>query len=259
MQPPRNLPAALPRTGLALLLGAALVFSPAPVAAQEAAAQKRNSTKANVEKSKKSAGPAKADWKLLFDGKTTNGWKAFNKEADAPTGWQVEDGVLTTPGGQGDIVTRDRYENFELDLEWKIAPKGNSGIMFRVVDNGPYRRTYETGPEYQLIDDQNYPAQLKDVQKTAANYDLQPAARAVSKPAGEWNHTRIVVQQNRVQHWLNGVKVVEYEIGSDAWRQQVQGSKFASLPGYAKAPRGHIALQDHGDRVWFRNIKIREM
>ena len=230
---------------LALLLGATLVLVTVAARGQHAASG--------------SGSPQKTGWQPLFDGKTTNGWQAFNKPAGTPIGWVVEDGVLTTPGGQGDIVTTGQYENFELDLEWKIAPKGNSGIMFRVVDDGQHQRTYETGPEYQLIDDEGYPAALKDVQKTGANYDLQAVGKKATKPAGQWNRTRLVVKDGRVQHWLNGTKVVEYEIGSEAWQKQVQASKFAKLAGYAQTPRGHIALQDHGDRVWFRNVRIREL
>jgi hypothetical protein len=246
-------------TWMAMLAGAALALGTSTAGAQEASNTSSNSAKAGTAKTKLAAGEEKAGWKLLFDGKTLNGWKAFKKDAGAPTGWVVENGILTTPGGKGDIVTTGQYENFELDLEWKIAPKGNSGILFRVVDDGRHERTYETGPEYQLIDDQNYPAELKEVQKTAANYDLEPATKGASKPAGEWNRTRLVVKEGRVQHWLNGEKVVEYEIGSDAWKKQVQGSKFAPMPGYAKTAKGRIAFQDHGDRVWFRNVKIKEL
>ena len=240
---------------LALLLGAGLVLVTLSARGQNAAS---GSGTPKQETPRRGAGRQQAGWQPLFDGKTTNGWRAFNKPAGTPTGWVVEDGVLTTPGGQGDIITTGQYENFELDLEWKIAPKGNSGIFFRVVDDGRHQRTYETGPEYQLIDDEGYPAALKDVQKTAANYDLQPVGKKAAKPAGQWNRTRLVVEDGRVQHWLNGTKVVEYEIGSEAWQRQVQASKFAQLPGYAQTPRGHIALQDHGDRVWFRNVRIRE-
>jgi hypothetical protein len=241
---------------LALLLGAGLVLVTVSARAQQASS---GGDTPNKETARRKSGPEQAGWQSLFDGKTTNGWRAFNKPAGTPSGWVVEDGVLTTPGGQGDIITTGQYENFELDLEWKIASKGNSGIMFRVVDDGQHQRTYETGPEYQLIDDEGYPAALKDVQKTGANYDLQAVEKKATKPAGQWNRTRLVVKDGRVQHWLNGTQVVEYEIGSEAWQKQVQASKFAKLPGYAQTPRGHIALQDHGDRVWFRNVRIRKL
>jgi hypothetical protein len=244
---------------ICLLLTTGLITAAMQARAQRAVAKPGTASREPDGLNKLSPAEKKAGWKLLFDGKTTSGWRAFGKATDVPTGWIVENGSLTTPGGKGDLVSANQYENFELDFQWKIAPKGNSGLMFRVVDDGTHARTYETGPEFQLIDDENYPMELKEVQKTAANYDLQPASKKTGKPAGEWNHSRLIVKNGLVQHWLNGTKVVEYQIGSEAWKKQVQGSKFASMPGYAKAAKGHIALQDHGDQVWFRTLKIKDL
>jgi hypothetical protein len=162
-----------------------------------------------------------------------------------PEGWSVIDGALTRGGKAGDIVSVDQFGDFELTLEWKIAPGANSGLFYRVVetpDDGPM---WQVAPEYQLIDDRGYKGPLKDTQKTAANYDLQPPGRDATKPAGEWNTTRIVVNGSHVEHWLNGALVAK--------------TKFKDHPEYARARRGHIGIQDHGDWAAFRNIRIREI
>jgi hypothetical protein len=198
----------------------------------------------------------KDGWKLLFDGHTTTGWHNFQKQSIQ--GWMVQDGVLTTPGNQGDIVSERQFENFELSIEWRIQAQGNSGIFFYVQEDSQYGKIWHTGPEYQLIDDNNYHVTLKDNQKSGANYDMQaPAILAANKP-GEWNHARILVNKGHVEHWLNGEKVIAYDFDSPVWQQQLAASKFASYD-YAKKRKGAIALQDHGDPVAFRNIKIREL
>jgi 3-keto-disaccharide hydrolase len=201
---------------------------------------------------------APGTWRPLFDGKTTAGWRGFLAKA-MPDGWKVVDGALTRVGKAGDIVTLDEFADFELMLDWKIAPRANSGIFYRVVENEEDESMWMVAPEYQLIDDKGYPQKLKDTQHTGANYDLQPPARDASKPAGEWNTTRIVAQGNHVEHWLNGVKLLEYEIGSPVWEQLVARSKFKDHPRYAHSPKGRIGIQDHGDWAAFRNIKIREL
>ena len=196
-------------------------------------------------------------WRPLFDGKSTAGWRGY-KQQQMPAGWSVIDGALTRGGKAGDIVSVDQFGDFELTLEWKIAPGANSGLFYRVVetpDDGPM---WQVAPEYQLIDDRGYKGPLKDTQKTAANYDLQPPARDATKPAGEWNITRIVVNGSRVEHWLNGVAIVKYELWTDEWKALVAKSKFKDYPQYARARRGHIGIQDHGDWAAFRNIRIRE-
>ena len=197
-------------------------------------------------------------WRSLFDGKTTTGWRGFRAK-QMPDGWKVVDGALTRVAEAGDIVSTDEFGDFELTIDWKIAKGANSGIFYRVVENDEDESMWMVAPEYQLIDDKGYPEKLKDTQHTGANYDLQPPARDVSKPAGEWNTTRIVAKGNHVEHWLNGVKLVEYEIGSPQWEQLVAKSKFKDHPRYARAMKGRIGIQDHGDWTAFRNIRIREL
>jgi len=199
-------------------------------------------------------------WRLLFDGKSTAGWHTFAK----PTvvGWQVENGELIALGQGGDhandIVTNDAFENFELVVEWKLAPKANSGILFNVVEKG-YEAVYATGPEYQLIDDDGWPDKLEDWQHTAANYAMHPPTAKAAKPVGQWNLTKIVVNTGHVQHWLNGVKVVEYDMWTPDWEARVKAGKWKDYPGYGRAKRGLIGLQDHGNKIWFRGIKIRTL
>ncbi|MCB8994810.1 MAG: DUF1080 domain-containing protein [Bacteroidales bacterium] len=198
-------------------------------------------------------------WKLLFDGKTMDEWRSFH--SDSISGWTIEDHCLTGLGAgadlTGDIISRDSFSNFELSIEWKISEAGNSGIMFHVLEDG-HSTTYETGPEYQLIDELNFPEHLEDWQKTGANYAMDPAsADKILNPAGSFNSTRILVNKSHVEHWLNGKKIVEYELWSPEWKDKVAAGKWKDYPDYGLAETGHIALQDHGSKVWFKNIKIR--
>ena len=197
-------------------------------------------------------------WRSLFDGKTTAGWRGF-KQQQMPDGWTVVDGALTRGGKAGDIVSIDEFEDFELTIDWKIAPEANSGIFYRVVENAADPLMWMVAPEYQLIDDKGYKGPLKPTQKTAANYDLQPPGRDATKRPGSWNTTRIVVDGSHVEHWLNGVAIVKYDLWTDEWKTLVAQSKFKDHPRYAQARRGHIGIQDHGDWAAFRNIRIREL
>lgn len=203
-----------------------------------------------------SADEKNSGWQLLFDGKSTNGWHSFQKAQ--VEGWQAVDGTLQTSGKNGDILTDNEYENFEFTADWRIQAQGNSGIFFYVVENPRYKRVYETGPEFQIIDDENYPQKLTDSQKTGANSDVQAPTSFPSNKPGEWNTTRILVNEGHVEHWLNGKKILEYQLDSPEWKALVAASKFASLD-YAKVRKGHIAFQDHGNPVAYRNIKIREL
>jgi len=194
-------------------------------------------------------------WRLLFDGKTAAGWRGY-RQPSLPRGWQAIDGALTRVGEAGDIVTIDVFGDFELTLDWKLAANGNSGVFYRVVEDDPVM--WHMAPEYQIIDNA-YKEPLKPVQYTGANYDLHPPSRDVTKPIGSWNQTRLVVRGAHVEHWLNGVKVVEYELWNADWERRVRASKFKDYPKYGRARRGHLGLQDHGDRVAYRNIKIRAL
>ena len=207
------------------------------------------------------ASEIKDGWQLLFDGITTNGWRSYL--SDSIYGWEVEDGTFKALGlgGDlgGDIITEDRFENFELRLEWKISPEGNSGILYLVQEDTAYNAVYETGPEYQLLDDAGFPEELQDWQLTGANYAMHVAENKELNPVGEWNSSRILVDHGHVEHWLNGNKVVEYELWSDDWKKRVAEGKWNNYPDYGKFREGHIALQDHGSVTWFKNIKIKEI
>jgi hypothetical protein len=172
-----------------------------------------------------------------------------------PAGWQVVDGALTRVAAGGDIVTRDKYANFELELDWNISPGGNSGILYRGSEEED--AIYWSAPEMQVLDDARHPDGHSRLTAAGSDYGLYPSPAGVVKPAGEWNHVRILVNGNHVEHWLNGVKVVEYELGSADWTAKVAASKFAPHPHYGRNATGYISLQDHGDRVAYRNIKIR--
>lgn len=202
------------------------------------------------------AAEREAGWRLLFDGQTTDGWRGYHMDS-VPSGWQVVDGALTRVEATSDLITRDQFADFELSLEWKVVPEGNSGIMYRVTEE--YDNTYMSGPEMQVLDDSAHADGLSRLTAAGANYALHAAPAGVVKSAGQWNLAKIVVQGNHVEHWLNGQKLLEYELLSPEWEALVKASKFVEWPGYGRAQRGHIALQgDHGE-VAFRNIKIRPL
>jgi hypothetical protein len=195
-----------------------------------------------------------AGWKLLFDGKSLAGWGSY-EAGKPPAGWRVEDGTLTRFEAGGDIVTVDTFTDFELAIDWKISEGGNSGIFYRAAPGA--KAIYESAPEMQVLDDARHRDGGSPLTSAGANYGLHPAPRGVVHAAGEWNQVRILVQGAHVEHWLNGQKIVEYTLGSPEWLALVAKSKFAAWPEYGKAAAGHIGLQDHGDRVWYRNIKLR--
>ncbi len=201
-------------------------------------------------------------WKLLFDGRTTRGWHNFRSAGIRPQ-WKVVDGALTLAGKDGgDIVTDGQYASFELSLEWKVSPHGNSGIFYHVVEEGP--AAFMVAPEYQVLDNRGSPTQ--PIHQAAALYDLYPPSQDASLPAGQFNQARLVVDHGRVEHWLNGIKVLEYRLDSPDFATRVAKSKFSATgpfgaltKNFGKAGRGAIALQDHGTTVSFRNIKIRPL
>jgi hypothetical protein len=195
-------------------------------------------------------------WQLLFDGKSTDCWRSFGSE-EFPEGWRIDDQALHRADKAGDIITREQFGDFELSIEWKVAGPGNSGIMFRVSEDAD--KTFKTGPEYQILNNAVHPNGKNPKTSAGANYALHAPTRDMTKPVGEWNHTVIKAVGPRVEHWLNGEKVVEYELWSDQWEQLVAESKFAQWPTYGRNKAGHICLQDHQDPVWFRNIKIRPL
>jgi Domain of Unknown Function (DUF1080) len=195
-----------------------------------------------------------AGWRLLFDGTTTAGWRGF-RQSSVPAGWQAVDGGLTRTGGGGDLITIEQFANFELLIEWQIAPGGNSGIMFRVSELA--EATYITGPEMQVLDNAGHPDGASGVSSAGACYGLYPPSQDVTRPTGAWNDVRLVVNGPHVEHWMNGVKIVEYDIGSTDWLSRLESSPYRDDPVYGRQPFGHIAIQDHGDRVAYRGVKIR--
>lgn len=200
----------------------------------------------------------------LFDGKTFNGWHGFNKTG-AIKNWAIEDGALVCLGAAantngGDIVTDAEYDNFELTWDWKVTPGGNSGVIYHVVENPKYSATYETGPEYQMIDDEGYPGGLEEWQKTAADYAMYtPNDKKKVMPVGQWNSSKIVFNKGHVEHWLNGAKVIEFNAWDTAWTKLKTEGKWKDFPDYGTAKKGRIALQDHGNKVYFKNLMIREL
>ena len=196
-------------------------------------------------------------WQSLFDGASAAAWRGFRSKELPAQGWKVEDGALACEGGGGDLVSREEFQDFELELDWKISPGGNSGIFFHVSEEREH--VWETGPELQILDDERHPDGQNPLTSAGANYALHAPPRELARPVGSWNHARLVVRGAHVEHWLNGAKLLEYELGDADWKARVAASKFAAMPGYGLAPSGHLALQDHGDRVWFRDIRVRRL
>jgi 3-keto-disaccharide hydrolase len=232
---------------IALLLCAATAVS----ACQSANGGSTTSTSANT----LSPSEQQAGWKLLFDGTSTSGWRNYRKETVGP-GWTVVNGALTRSGDSaGDIITVDKYRNFELALDWRVSEGGNSGIFYRATEDNNY--IWQSAPEMQVLDDARHSDGKSPLTSAGSNFALYPAPRGIVHPAGEWNSARILVNGSHVEHWLNGQKLLEYELGSAEWTDRVAKSKFSTMPNYGKSGDGHIGLQDHGDRVEFRNIRIR--
>ncbi|XOV93571.1 MAG: DUF1080 domain-containing protein [Bacteroidota bacterium] len=218
-----------------------------------------------------------AGWKLLFDGKSFEGWRGLGRDHVPEAHWRIEDGAIHKVNGDevqklpdgsdpesGDLTTVDTYDNYELYFEWKILKAGNSGLKYNVSEelSKKYGSGFSAlGFEYQLLDDHDpkYEGQLKPSQYTASLYDMIPSQGAKTVPAGEYNSSRIIIDGNHAEHWLNGEKVVEYEFGSERLDSAYQTSKFNKYEGFINKKKAHIILQNHHDDAWFRNIKIREI
>lgn len=194
-------------------------------------------------------------WQSLFDGETLNGWRGY-RLAEAPDGWKAENGTLHCVGSGGNLVTVQTFTDFDLELEWRISPGGNSGIFYGVTE--VYGATWQSGAEMQVLDNDAHGAGLELRHSAGANYGLHAPSEDATRPVGEWNQVRIEVRGSSVRYFLNGVKVVEFERWTEAWKAQVAATKFADFPEYGLAGTGHIALQDHGNAVWYRNLRIRE-
>ncbi|MDX2196898.1 MAG: DUF1080 domain-containing protein [Cytophagales bacterium] len=203
----------------------------------------------------------KDGWQLLFDGTTTQGWHNYRSTTINPQ-WKVVDGALTlTEKNGGDIVTADEFENFELKLDWKISDCGNSGLFYGVLEDTASWAwaVYATGPEMQILDDKCHPDNKLETHRAGALYDMLPCSKATVKPAGQWNEITLKINKGKAEHWQNGTKVVEYTLWTPEWDAMVAKSKFNGWKGFGKYKKGKIALQDHGDVVSFRNIKIRKL
>lgn len=210
----------------------------------------------------------KDKWTTLFDGKTIKGWHSYHK--DGVVGWSIEDNALTPDGTGGDLVTDSEYENFDLEFEFKIPAGSNSGVVYKIIDSPDIKSTYMSGPEYQVIDDKGYDWRdasgnkklLGQTQLTGADYDMiPPSDKSAAKAPNEWNKGRIVVNNDHVEHYLNGKKVVDYQYGGDEWKAMVTKSKFANWPYATPHAKGKIALQNHSpkEKVWYRDIRIKEL
>lgn len=197
-----------------------------------------------------------AGWQLLFDGETTEGWQSIKAPGFPTEGWDVDGGTLHHTRGGGDLVTERSFGDFELEFEWKVAPGANSGVKYLVSEADA---SAAFGPEYQILDDDLHVDAQRETHRAAALYDLLPAAGKSLAPVGEYNKGRIVARDGRIEHWLNGVRVVDIDTGSEEFAAAHAASKYKGSPGFARGHRGRIALQDHGDEVWFRSLRIREL
>ena len=201
-------------------------------------------------------------WVNLFDGKTLKGWHTYGKPS-AEAQWEVKDGAIhlnKALGGDGDLTTDAAFDNFDLKLEWKISPKGNSGILFYVQeDTMKYKESYNTGPEMQVLDNDGHPDGKIHKHRAGDLYDLIPCTKETVKPVGEWNQVEIISNKGELKFFLNGTNVVSTTLWDDAWKNLVAGSKFKRWPDFGTFKSGKIDLQDHGNEVWYRNIKIKQL
>ena len=246
--------------------GGMLLIGPTGVAAQPASQAKPNAL---------APAESAAGWTLLFDGSTLRGWRGLGRDTVPTAHWVVDDGAIRKiPSGKiarqadgqpiagGDLMTASAFGDFELSFEWKIAPGANSGVKYNVSEAFSLANASNhaaLGFEYQVLDDDRHEDGKLPSHRTAALYDMiEPNGSKQLRPVGEWNQSRIVFRGTHGEHWLNGVKVVEYDLGTPRMDALLAKSKYRTIPGFAERRRGHIVLQDHGDEVWYRSIKIRE-
>ncbi len=221
----------------------------------------------NAQVNKLSKEEKKDGWQSLFDGKSKKGWHIYLNTSDGSS-WKVSDGELyldashprqwDTPGG-GDLVTDGEFENYHLSMEWKISDSGNSGIIFGVKEDPKYERTYHTGMEMQVLDDNGHPDRAYISHRAGCLYDLIPVTQSTVKPAGQWNKAEIIYNKGSLKLFLNGVNVVSTTVGDENWKKMLAASKFKQWPDFSTFRNGRIALQDHGNTVWYRNIKIKKL
>jgi hypothetical protein len=216
-----------------------------------------------------------AGWKLLFDGKSFNGWRGLGRDTIPKFHWVIENGAIKKvananvpknengkPLPGGDLMTEESFKNLEFCVEWKVASGSNSGIKYNVSEelSTTYGGKYSAlGFEYQIIDDDGFPSELHPAQRTGALYDLMPPNTNACRPVGEYNQTKILFQGNHGEHWLNGAKLLEFDLGSAKLDSLIAASKFHQFPWFGEKRTGHIVLQDHGGEVWYHNIKIKEL
>ena len=207
------------------------------------------------------------DWIDLFDGETLAGWHTYGKQGQMGAAWMVEDGTLHfnpdkgtgADNNGGDIITDDSYSNYELQLEWKIGECGNSGIIYNVKESEEFGYPWMTGPEMQILDNDCHPDAKITTHRAGDLYDMVSVEEENVRPAGEWNQAKLVVTDGRVEHWLNGKQQVTYENTGEGWQSMIAKSKFKDMPTWGMYTEGRISLQDHGDPVWFRNIRLRKL
>ena len=248
----RNVP---PRAALSAI--AALLVAACATGARDANAGDSSATATTTTTSTATTAAPDTSWRSLLDQGAAPAWRGYKTDS-FPKGWTVTDGVLTKKGSVADLLTRDKFGDFELTLDWMLSPGGNAGIFYRATEE--YDHVYWSGPEYQLLDDAKHPDGNSRLTSAGADYGLYPSPAGVVKPGGQWNSTRIVVRGNHVEHWLNGTKVVEYELGSPDWEAKVKASKFVAYPNYGRAKEGYIAIQgDHDGALSIRNIQIRAL
>jgi type 1 glutamine amidotransferase len=200
-----------------------------------------------------------AGWELMFDGVTSDGWRGYRREKFPEKGWAIEDGTIHKVAleGGGDIISERSFRDFEFAFDWRVVPGANSGVFYRVTEDHNY--AWETGPEYQILDDELHHDGRNPLTSAASLYGMIPPNGKRPSEVGEWNRGRIVVIGNHVEHWLNGSRLLSYDLHSGRWKGLVESSKFNSMPDFGMSPAGHIVLQDHGDDVWFRNLRVRSM